>query len=158
MTKRHVVHCARSTALAVASAVAQQNPYLGRWNITPSDKDATYVYWLEVKQDGGKLSGMLLNRGGHPLPVPVIKIENGELIFQPDGGTRGPGPEFHMRAQGDKMTGSVKLADGTVNLVGARPPKWGSTTRMRRTSPASRWSCSMASRWTRGMSRTRAAQ
>ena len=125
MTKRHVVIALLSTALAVASAVAQQNPYLGRWNITPTDKDATYVYWLEVKQEGGKLSGMLLNRGGHPLPVPVIKVENGELIFQPDGGTRGPGPEFHMRAQGDKMTGSVKLADGTVNLVGARPPKWG---------------------------------
>jgi hypothetical protein len=126
MTKRHVVFAVLATALAVATAIAQQNPYLGRWNIIPTGENASGVYWLEVKQDAGKLSGMLLNRGGHPLPLPVIKVENGELIFQPDGGQRGPGPEFHLRAQGDKLTGSVKLADRTVELAGARPPKWGS--------------------------------
>ncbi len=125
MTIRHVVIALVSTALAVASAIAQQNPYLGRWNITGTGENSGYVYWLEVKDDGGKLSGMLLNRGGHPLPLPVIKVENGELIFQPDGGRSGPGPEFHMRAQGDKLTGSVKLGERTVELAGARPPKWG---------------------------------
>jgi hypothetical protein len=125
MINRIFVSVAVALTCAVAAASAQQNPYLGRWNITPVGDNPTGVYWLEVKQDGGKLSGMLLNRGGHPLPLPVIKIENGELIFQPDGGQRGPGPEFHLRAQGDKLTGSVKLADRTVELAGARPPKWG---------------------------------
>jgi 3-keto-disaccharide hydrolase len=126
MTKRHFVIAAIALAVAVASTFAQQNPYLGRWNVTGTGENSGYVYWLEVKQDGGKLSGMLLNRGGHPLPLPVIKVENGELIFQPDGGRSGPGPEFHLRAQGDKLAGSVKLGDRTVNLAGARPPKWGS--------------------------------
>ena len=125
--KQKSVVMAGVIALAIVAAVGaqQQNPYLGRWNITGTGQNANYVYWLEVKDDGGKLSGLLLNRGGHPLPLPVIKIENGELIFQPDGGQRGPGPEFHLRAQGDKLTGSVKLADRTVDLAGARPPKWG---------------------------------
>lgn len=125
MTKRHFVIAAIALAVAVGSTFAQQNPYLGRWNVTGTGDNSGYVYWLEVKQDGGKLSGMLLNRGGHPLPLPVIKIENGELIFQPDGGRSGPGPEFHLRAQGDKLTGSVKLGDRTVDLAGNRPPQWG---------------------------------
>ena len=125
MTKRHFVIAAIALAVVVASTFAQQNPYLGRWNITGTGENSGYVYWLEVKQDGGKLSGMLLNRGGHPLPLPVIKIENGELIFQPDGGRSGPGPEFHLRVQGDKLTGSVKLGDRAIDLAGARPPKWG---------------------------------
>jgi hypothetical protein len=112
-------------ALSAPAAAQPQNPYLGRWNITGTGESSNYVYWLEVRDDGGKLSGLFLNRGGHPLPLPVIKTENGELIFQPDGGQRGPGPEFHLRAQGDKLTGSVKLADRTVELAGARPPKWG---------------------------------
>jgi hypothetical protein len=125
MTKRHFVIAAIALAASVASTFAQQNPFLGRWNVTGTGENSGYVYWLEVKQDGGKLSGMLLNRGGHPLPLPVIKIENGELIFQPDGGRSGPGPEFRLRAQGDKLTGNVKLADRTVELAGVRPPKWG---------------------------------
>ena len=125
MTNRHVVIAALALTLAVATAIAQQNPYLGRWNITGTGENSNYVYWLEVKDDGGKLSGLLLNRGGHPLPLPVIRLEKGELIFQPDGGRSGPGPEFHVRAQGDKLTGSVKLGERTVELAGARPPKWG---------------------------------
>jgi len=52
----------------VASIAAQQNPYLGRWNLTPTG-DNTGVYWLEIKDEGGKLTGMFLNRGGHPLPL-----------------------------------------------------------------------------------------
>lgn len=124
MSKRHVVVAAFALTCAVASALAQQNPYLGRWNIH-STAENTSVYWLEVKDEGGKLSGMFLNGGGHPLPLPVIKVENGELIFQPDGGQRGPGPEFHLRAQGDNLTGSVKLGERTLDLIGARPPKWG---------------------------------
>jgi hypothetical protein len=126
MIKTNVaIACAAVLAVVAALGAQQQNPYLGRWNITGTVENSNYVYWLEVKQDGGKLSGMFLNRGGHPLPLPVIKIENGELIFQPDGGQRGPGPEFHLRAQGDKLTGSVKLGERTVELAGARPPKWG---------------------------------
>src|SRR5687767_6832393 len=38
--------------LLVASAglAGQQNPYVGRWNITGTGPDTDKVYWLEVKQ------------------------------------------------------------------------------------------------------------
>jgi hypothetical protein len=125
MTKTNVAIACAAVLTLVAALGAQQNQYLGRWNVQGTGENSNYVYWLEVKEDGGKLSGMFLNRGGHPLPLPVIKVENGELVFQPDGGQRGPGPEFHLRAQGDTLTGSVKLGERVVNLAGTRPPKWG---------------------------------
>ena len=69
---------------------------------------------------------MFLNRGGHPLKLGSVKVENGELIFQTAAPARGgAAPEYHARLQGDKLTGSVKLADRTVEFTGARPPKWG---------------------------------
>ena len=70
------------------------------------------VYWLEVKEDAGQLSGMFLNRGGSPVKLPSIKIDNGELVWQTDPPARGgAAPEFRAKAQGDKLTGSVKMAD-----------------------------------------------
>ena len=33
MTKRHFVVAVLALTVAVATAIAQQNPYLGRWNI-----------------------------------------------------------------------------------------------------------------------------
>jgi hypothetical protein len=126
MTNRFVI-AAIALACAVAGTSAQQNPYLGRWNLTGTGENSANVYWLEIKQEGGQLTGMFLNRGGHPLKLGSVKVENGELIFQtaPPAREGAAAPEYHARLQGDKLTGSVKLADRTVEFVGVRPPKWG---------------------------------
>ena len=126
MTNRHFVIAALALVCAAATTFAQQNPFLGRWNLTGTGENSAYVYWLEIKQDGGQLTGMFLNRGGHPLKLASVKVENGELIFQQDPPARGgAAPEYHARLQGDRLAGSVKLADRTVEFVGVRPPKWG---------------------------------
>lgn len=125
MINRNVVIVAIAFACAVAATSAQQNPFLGRWNLTGTGENASYVYWLEIKQEGGQLTGMFLNRGGHPLKLASVKVENGELIFQTDPPARGTAPEYHARLQGDKLAGSVKLGERTVEFVGVRPPKWG---------------------------------
>lgn len=125
MTKRFLI-AAFAFACAVAATSAQQNPYLGRWNLTGTGENSGYVYWLEIKDEGGQLTGMFLNRGGHPLKLGSVKVENGELVFQTAAPARGgTAPEYHARLQGDKLTGSVKLADRTVEFTGVRPPKWG---------------------------------
>jgi hypothetical protein len=126
-TRLFVVRAAAVAALAIVSittAGAQKNPFLGRWNITPSGDNAG-VYWLEVKEEAGQLTGMFLNRGGSPVKLPSIKIENGELVWQAPAGQRGTAPEFRAKAQGEKLTGTIKADTRTVNFVGARPPKWG---------------------------------
>lgn len=121
---------ARATGLAalailgITTVGAQQNPFLGRWNLTGTGANSTNVYWLEIKDDGGQLTGMFLNRGGHPLKLATVRIANGELIFQPAPPSKGTAPEYQARLQGDTLTGSVKLGERTVEFVGVRPPKW----------------------------------
>ncbi len=56
-------------------ALAQRNPFLGKWNIAGQPPQSRYVYWLEVKEDGGKLGAMFLNRGGSPVPAENVKLE-----------------------------------------------------------------------------------
>jgi 3-keto-disaccharide hydrolase len=107
----------------IASTSAQQNPYLGRWNLTPTG-DNTGVYWLEIKEDGGKLTGMFLNRGGHPLPLATVKVENGELFFEKAPDQQGPSPQYRARINGDKLAGTIKSPARTIEFVGTRPPKW----------------------------------
>ena len=70
--------------LSAAPHAQPKNPFLGAWNIAGTGTDSNQIFWLELKEDGGKLTSLFLNRTGHPLPLPVVKIENGELIFQAD--------------------------------------------------------------------------
>jgi hypothetical protein len=110
------------TAMVAAPARAQNNPFVGAWNITGEAPNEGNIYWLEVKDDGGKLSAMFLNRGGSPVPVDDVKIANGELTFILPG--RGePRPTASFRVSGGKLTGTVGTAG--VKVVGERPPQWG---------------------------------
>lgn len=116
-------------AAAALPSFADQKAFLGRWNLTGTGANANRVYWLEVKEDGGKLTAMFLNRSGSPLPVPTVTVAGDELSFQvPVNNPNNPnarGPEVRAKVQGDKLTGSVTTTDGTVAFVGVRPPKWG---------------------------------
>jgi hypothetical protein len=121
-------------AAALPTAARQQNPYLGAWNLTGTGQDSANVYWLEIKDNGGTLSGMFLNRTSSPFALAVVKIENGELVFQ--GGKPGAptGPEYRAKFEGGKLIGHHTVsqrAQGsdtptqrTVNWIGVRPPAW----------------------------------
>jgi hypothetical protein len=109
---------------ALAPATAQQG-FTGRWNITGTGEDANRVYWLEVTDQGGQLKGMFLNRGGSPVPLASVKVENGTLVFQMQPGRDNkPGLEFRAKLQGEKLIGSHVDRERTINWVGVRPPKW----------------------------------
>ena len=109
-------------ALIASPAGAQTNPFLGTWNLTGEPPNQNYVYWLEVKDEGGKLSATFLNRGGSPVPVQDVKLSNGELSFvlPGRGDTR---PTATLRASGGRLTGTIG-AQG-VRVTGERPPQWG---------------------------------
>jgi hypothetical protein len=107
------------------AAAVQNQGFLGRWNLTGTGQDANRVYWLEVTEQNGQLSGMFLNRGGSPVPLASVKVQGGELVFQlPVGTNKQPGAEFRATLEGGKLVGSTKSADRTITFVGARPPKW----------------------------------
>src|SRR3982751_5419444 len=66
-------------AAAYVVAAAQQNPFVGRWNLTGTGSDNHLIYFLEVKQVGDHLEGMFLDRVAHAQPIPIIKVETGKL-------------------------------------------------------------------------------
>jgi hypothetical protein len=107
-------------------AFAQENPFLGKWNITGQAPNTNHVYWLEVKQDGGKPSALFLNRGGSPVPVENIRLEKDQLSFTLPSRPGWPAPEVQLKAAGKGITGTVKSGNDTVNIAGVRPPQWGS--------------------------------
>ena len=109
---------ATAALLPAAPALAQNTPFLGTWNITGDPPNDNAVYWLEVKDEGGKLSAMFLNRGGSPVPVQDVKVADGTLSFVFPTGQK---PAITLRAAGDKLTGTV----GTTSVTGVRPPQWG---------------------------------
>jgi hypothetical protein len=124
MINRHFVIAAIVLACAVAATSAQQNPFLGRWNLTGTGTNSANVYWLEIKEDGGQLAGMFLNRGGSPVKLASVKVENGELVFQTTAPANGSATEGRARVEGGKLAGTIKTGERTVEFAGVRPPKW----------------------------------
>lgn len=99
-----------SLVVVVMGLSAQQNPYVGRWNITGTGPDTGKVYFLEVKESGDKLEALFLDRGGHATPVSWIKVENGELQWQYGGGGEtlpkpACGPLYRATLEGGKLIG-----------------------------------------------------
>lgn len=140
-------------ALLVTAAVsAQENPFVGRWNLTGTGADSDKVYWLEVTQTGGQLAGRFLNRTAHATPLAWIRIEGKELVFQYGRGEGGPadpvracGPIYRARVENGKLIGHhtpepcVLPAPGAaaaatpsspqpparpINWIGVRQPVW----------------------------------
>jgi hypothetical protein len=112
-------------AVTITSMAADPRGFLGRWNLTGTGENSNYIYWLEVQEQGGQLSGRFLNRGGSPEALPSIKTEGDELVWQVASGQNRPPTEFRAKLEGDKLKGSVKANDRTIDFVGVRPPKWG---------------------------------
>src|ERR1044072_751595 len=54
-------------AVPAMPARAQNNPFLGDWNITGDAPNTGNIYWLQVKNNGGTLSALFLDRGGSPV-------------------------------------------------------------------------------------------
>ena len=111
---------------AGTSVLAQDNPFLGKWDVTGIGQYSNYVYWLEVKIEDGKLTGYFLNRGGSVLKLPEIAIENSELVFSPGAG-RGsnPKPIHRAKVEEGRLLGLLTEGDREIGWIGVRPPKWG---------------------------------
>ena len=110
-------------ALSVALP-PQENPYLGKWDITGSSANGTSVYWLEVKNEDGKLTGYFLNRSGSVLKLASIFLEGGELVFTP--ATSGNATPVVHRARVDegRLRGNATERGVEINWIGVRPPQW----------------------------------
>jgi hypothetical protein len=110
--------------LAFASVHADTSGFLGRWNLSGTGDAAGQVYWLEVKEDAGKLSGMFLNRGGSPVALAEIRVDGNELVFRVAAPQGRVGTEHRAKLVDGKLAGSATTPQGTIQWVGVRPPTW----------------------------------
>jgi hypothetical protein len=103
----------------------QDNPFLGKWDITGVEPHSNYVYWLEVKMEDGKLVGYFLNRGGSVTKLPEIAVENGELVFSPGGRENAPKPIHRAKIEEGRLLGQLTQGEQEIAWIGVRPPAWG---------------------------------
>jgi photosystem II stability/assembly factor-like uncharacterized protein len=131
-----------AVALVAPARSSVQNPFLGKWNITTTGEAAGAVYWLEIRDEGGRLTGMILERVGNPNPLGVVKIESGELVVQRGRPDQPIGPEYRARVEGGRLVGyhferrgggrrggdpaapAPAPAARKVTWIGVRPPAW----------------------------------
>ncbi len=67
-----------AVALITTSAVAVENPFLGRWALTIPGGGAG---WLGITEDGAQIKGSILWGGGSVVPVTSTKVEGDALIL-----------------------------------------------------------------------------
>jgi hypothetical protein len=112
-----------ATALALP-ALAQKNPFLGRWDLTLTGSNGSWPQWMEVVEKDGAVSGRIQPRGGAVRPMGPAKVENGHLqiVVQPAG--RGPEISWDLTVIGDKLSGAQKQGENAgVQIAGARAPE-----------------------------------
>jgi hypothetical protein len=109
--------------LVVATVVlsAQQNPFVGRWNLRGTGTDTDKIYFLEVTEKDGKLQAIFLDRSAHATPVAWIRVEGSDLVWQKgagegllmEDGTPEPirqcGPIYRAKLEAGKLVGSHNL-------------------------------------------------
>jgi len=111
-----------AVALITTSALAAENPFLGRWALTIPGGGAG---WLSVTEDGAQLKGSILWGGGSVVPVTSTKIEGDTLILtrvnesrqkDADGKTLKTTETITAKLDGDnlKLTTSTAGDDGKV--------------------------------------------
>ena len=106
---------------------AQDNPFLGRWDITATTARETYPLWLEVREENGQLVGFLQERTGSVRKLAEIAREGDELIFSTGAPRRegAPKPVHRARVENGRLVGTLTRGEVTVPWVGVRPPAWG---------------------------------
>jgi hypothetical protein len=124
MRQRHTCITLFLGLLLSITIIADQKAFLGRWNLSGTSPNSDRVYWLEVKEENGKLSAMFLNRGGSPVRIDDVRLEGDELVLQMQGRANNPGPTIRLRADGVKASGTITSGTSTVNVTGLRPPRW----------------------------------
>jgi len=122
-----------------ASISAQPNnqPIIGRWDLTVDMGDHTAPSWLEVKLSGLKtLVGYFVSHEGSARPISIINSEGGKVTFsippQWEFGTKDM--IFEGNLENDKLTGYITNPLGNkYSFAGERaplltrvgPPAWG---------------------------------
>ena len=114
---------------AVATSAADDDRYLGRWDITLPARDGSRARfcWLEVSKEGGTLKGRFNPGGGAQFPLTEISTQNGELQFMYAEGRPSDQAKAVWKAtvKAGKLEGTADLGkEGSRSWSGVRCPTW----------------------------------
>jgi hypothetical protein len=108
--------------------------YLGRWDLTLKAAGKEYPSWLELKEEGGKLSAVMVGRWGNARPLPSVELKDGSLTFVSPKEEEGSDHdlvftgtyriEYAGKAPTRELVGTLIGPDGkTWQWTGVRAPK-----------------------------------
>jgi len=118
--------CAALLAGAAGHPDGQDNPFLGKWDITATTARGDYPCWLEVKEENGQLSGSFQDRTGSVRRLPELALDSGELVFSLGAPRPGaPKPVHRARVENGRLVGELTVGANKVPWIGVRPPVWG---------------------------------
>jgi hypothetical protein len=111
----------------VCSPAAQENPFVGRWNITVRAANGSYPCWLEVKEVDGQLVGSFQDRTGAVRKLPEISRDGDELVFSLGAPNRpnAPKPVHRARFENGKLVGELTTGSQKAPWTGVPAPAWG---------------------------------
>ena len=121
----------------LAQSRSASDALLGRWDLVVQRGTQTAPSWLEVERSGtATLVGQFVGSGGSARPIAKIDFTDGTFRFAipPQWESNPRDITFEGRLQGDRLTGSMTMGDGTTaswsgtrapSLRRAGPPTWG---------------------------------
>ncbi len=122
---------AAAPQIAVCGSPGEQDPFLGRWDITATGlkPGRPRFCWLELKRDQGVLKGRFNPGGGAVFDLPEVAIESGELRFQYPQGSPPNVTQQVWRAtvKNARLVGTAEVKGGALTWTGVRGPVWPSS-------------------------------
>jgi hypothetical protein len=103
--------------LLIPALSQKSNPFTGHWDLTVTTSNGAYPDWLGVEEKNGKTEVWFQPRTGNVYEVKDYKMEGSHLAVPM--GTNG---SLEVDAAGDKLTGSIKRANGSAQVTGVRAP------------------------------------
>ena len=103
-----------------------ESPLEGRWDLTLYKSGKSFPSWLEVRHSGTRtLVGQFVGMGGSARPISKVSFTNNMVSFSipPQWDTASNNLVFEARYQGDSLSGTLIMPDGTSYiLTGVRAP------------------------------------
>jgi hypothetical protein len=100
-------------------------PVVGRWDLTVHGAVGEYPSWLEVTENGGRLSGRFVGQAGSARPVKQVTFSNGALRVSvaPQYEDRKSDLHFEGRLESDRLEGRTEDGHGReMRWEGTRAP------------------------------------
>jgi hypothetical protein len=108
--------------LIPALAQGAGSPFAGRWDMTVTAANETYPGWLQLTEKDGKTEVMVQPRSGHVRPAKFSMQGSRLLVTVTERSERGPGIQWELTANGDRLSGIQKMGDRTADVAGVRAP------------------------------------